>query len=73
MMCRIEGCHHSAKTSLKNLGYSWTDHGICTCCGIEFFPQAGYNISQVCRKKIKSELILLQTVERQSKPMDRYK
>ena len=39
LMCKIEGCHHSAKTSLKNLGYSWTDHGICTCCGIEFFPQ----------------------------------
>jgi hypothetical protein len=59
LFCIIQGCDHSVKTApavSQNVGQSWYDHGVCTCCGIEFFPEEDYHTSYSCLAKIRKEL-----------------
>ncbi len=59
LFCKIEGCGHRAKKTpspATHVGQSWYDYGVCTCCGIEFFPENGYHTSFSCIAKIRSEL-----------------
>ena len=63
MICRIEGCLHRSKrppsNNTRHIGQSWYDYLICTCCGIEFFPEKGYMPSWSCTQKIKKELEII--------------
>lgn len=59
LFCHIEGCGHRTKKTpspANHVGQSWYDYGICTCCGIEFFPEKGYHKSFSCDSKIRIEL-----------------
>lgn len=59
LVCNIAGCGHNTKKTpspAHHVGQSWYDHGVCTCCGIEFFPEEGYHPSYSCLAKISKEL-----------------
>jgi len=58
MMCKIEGCKHrvlKTPTPARHVGQSWYDFGICSCCGMELFPQKDYHVSQRCKRLILEE------------------
>lgn len=62
MFCKMEGCGHrvfKTSTVTRHVGQSWYDHGICSCCAIEIFPNGNYRQSWACMKKIKEELALI--------------
>jgi len=71
--CCVEGGNHHIKGSAsdsKHVGQSWYDHGICSCCGIEFFPEKAYYSSYVCTKLIVKELRLYADINDKAKRME---
>jgi len=69
MKCIIEVCGHGVRKTAspqRNVGQSWYDHGICSCCAIELFQIGAiigdYHVSQTCLRLIREELQLIATV-----------